>query len=425
MGIDAWSIAATDGGAASAQRYAQWAPFRWNNVGWLMDYDAVVVGAGPAGSLTAKTMAEEGLRVMLLEKRPEVGMPVRCGEAVGIKGMNEFGINGDKRFVANETRGVYLFTPDGTRVAMLNEAPNGYVLERRYFDKYLTIQAAKAGVEVLVKAYATGLIKEDGLVKGVKVKRFDEEFTLHCDCVVGADGIESKVGRWAGIDTRVPLSQMASNVQFEIAGVDVDPEILEFHFGSKVAIKGYAWVFPKGKDIVNVGLGVRGSEVTAYEHLKRFVASKENLRDGSVVGIVAGGVPVVGPNQRSVAGGVILVGDAARQVDPLTGGGIYNAMLCGVLAARVIKEAVDAEDFSEEFLAKYETKWREEIGQKLLKSMRVKEAMERLSDEDLNKIGKAMQGMNWGNVDIKDIAKSIFRMPPELLSFIRELMRKD
>jgi len=390
-----------------------------------VDYDSVVVGAGPAGSLAAKTMAEEGLKVLLLEKRAEIGMPVRCGEAVGISGLKEFGINGDKRYAANATRGTYLFTPDGTKVEMLNENPNGYVLERRYFDKHLAILAAKAGAEVSVKAYATGLVKENGLVKGVTVKRFDEEYTVDCNCVVGADGIESKVGRWSGIDTRVPISQMSANAQFEIVGVDVDPEILQFHFGSKVAPKAYAWIFPKGKDIVNVGLGVRDSKITAYEYLQRFVNSKEYLRGGSIVSIVVGGVPVVGPIQRSVAGGVLLVGDAARHVDPLTGGGIYNAMVCGRIAGRVVSEAKLAGDFSEGFLMKYEDQWKEEVGKKLLKSLRVKEAIEKMSDEDLNKVGKAMQGMNWGKVDIKDITKSIFRMPPELLSFIRELMKKD
>ncbi len=388
-----------------------------------MGYDSVVVGAGPAGSIAAKTMASEGLRVLLLEKRPEVGMPVRCGEAMGIASLNEFGIPGDRRFVANETNGVNIYTPDGTKIEMRNTKPNGYVLERRYFDKYLAIQAAKAGAEVSVKTYATGLLKENGRVKGLRLKKFDEEYTVECDCVVGADGIESKVGRWSGIDTRVPISQMTSNVQFEIAGVDVDPGLLEFYFGSKVAPMGYIWVFPKGGDVANVGLGVRESKMTAYEHLKNFVASKANLRKGSVVGVVAGGVPVIGPNQPSVAEGVILVGDAARQVDPLTGGGIYNAMHCRAIAGQVVKEAADAMDFSEGFLKKYEDIWREEVGKKLLKSMRIKEILERMTDEQLNKIGKAMKGMNWGDVDIKDITKSIFKMPPEMMKFIRELMR--
>ncbi|MEE8167942.1 MAG: NAD(P)/FAD-dependent oxidoreductase [Candidatus Hydrothermarchaeales archaeon] len=388
-----------------------------------MDYDVVVVGAGPAGSMVARTLAENGASVLVVEKRPEIGMPVRCGEATGLRTLQEFAIPKDERFIVNETNGVYIFSPDGTRAEMLSSEPNTYILERRYFDKYLAIQAARAGAEVVTKAYATGLLRNEGAVR-VKLKRFGDNTTIKCKCVVGADGVESKVGRWVGIDTRTPLQQMSSSVQFEIAGVDVDPDILEFYFGNRVAPKGYVWVFPKGKDVANVGLGVRGHSATAFSYLKKFIASKPNLRKGSVVGIVAGGVPVEGPVKKSVADGVLLVGDAARQVDPLTGGGIYNAMHCGVIAGQVITEALEREDFSAASLSIYEERWRAEIGQKLLKSQRIKEAMEKLSDSDLNKIVKAMQNVNWGDMNIKDVTKMVFRMPPELLNFIRNLLKK-
>ncbi len=387
-----------------------------------MDYDAVVVGAGPGGSTAASTLAKGGARVLLVEKRAEIGMPVRCGEAVGISALSEFGIKSDEKFIANKTSGVYLYSPSGIRVEMLSTKPNGYVLERRYFDKYLAINAAKAGAQVAARTYATGLVRKSGIAE-LKLKRFDEEFAVRCRCVVGADGIEGKVGKWAGIDTRTPLDQMTSNAQFEMAGVDVEPEILEFHFGSSIAPRGYAWIFPKGEGVANVGLGIRDQR-TAYAYLKKFVESKENLKKGSIVGVVAGGVPVAGPSQATVVDNVVLVGDAARQVDPLTGGGIYNAMRCGALAGEVILEALAEGDLSKESLSRYEERWRATIGQKLLRSQRVKEALEKLSDEDLDKIAKAMQGLDWGDIDIKDAAKTIFKMPPELLGFIKSLLKK-
>ncbi len=388
-----------------------------------MDYDVVVVGAGPGGSIVASTLAKGGARVLLAEKRAEIGMPVRCGEAVGISALREFGIKGDEKFIANETSGVYLHSPSGIRVEMLNQKPNGYILERRYFDKHLAMEAARAGAEVSARTYATGLARKNDALE-LKLKRFDEEFTVQCRCVVGADGIEGKVGKWAGIDTRTSLDQMTSNAQFEMAGVELEPRILEFFFGSRVAPKGYAWVFPKGDDVANVGLGIRDSKETAYAHLKRFVESQENLKKGSIVGVVAGGVPVSGPIQTTVSDGVVLVGDAARQVDPLTGGGIYNAMRCGAMAGETILEAMTEGDFSKERLMKYEEKWRATIGQKLLRSQRVKEALEKLSDSDLDKIAKAMQGLDWGDIDIKDAARTVFKMPPELLSFIKSLLVK-
>lgn len=388
-----------------------------------MDYDAVVVGAGPGGTMTAKTLAESGAGVLVVEKRPEIGVPVRCGEGTGIQGLKDLGIKPDPKFIANEIYGEYLYSPDGTKVDMRGEKPNGYVLERRMFDKHLGILAARAGATVRTRTTATGLIKENGCVKGVKLKHFNDEYEVLCNVVVGADGIEGRVGRWAGIDTRTRLGEMASNVQFEMAGIDIEePNVLEFYIGDNYAPGGYAWIFPKSEDVANVGLGIRRSKETALHYLKKFIESKDNLKKGSVVGIVVGGVPVQGPMERSVADGVVLVGDAARQIDPLTGGGIYNAMYCGTLAGKVIKEALDHGDFSEDFLKRYHEEWSNAIGEGLLRSLRIKEILDKLSDDDLNEVAKLMQGMKFGDIDIKEVSSAVDQFPPELINFVQSLL---
>lgn len=388
-----------------------------------MGYDAVIIGAGPGGSMTAKILAEHGASVLLVEKRPEIGMPVRCGEGTGIGGLKELGIEINKRFIARETCGAYIYSPNGTRVEMLSKKPNGYVLERRIFDKYLAVNAAKAGAEVRVRTYATGLIKDNGSVNGVKLKHFDEIYDIKCKCVVGADGIEGNVGRWAGIPPRTKLSQMTSNAQFEIAGIEMEnPNVMEFYFGTKVAPKGYAWIFPKGEDVANVGLGARNLKEPTIEYLKRFIESKENLKRGMVVGMVVGGVPVQGPVEKSVSDGVLLVGDAARHIDPLTGGGVYNAMRCGVIAGKVIKEAIDKNDFSEKMLMKYEAEWRSTVGKSLMKSLRIKEFLEKMSDEDMDATARALQEIKFGDVDIKDVTKTVFKLPPHFIKFVKGLV---
>jgi len=130
---------------------------------------------------------------------------------------------------------------------------------------------------------------------------------------------------------------------------------------------------------------------------QRFISSKKNLQ-GSVIGIVAGAVPVQGSVEKSVGDGVLLVGDAARQVDPLTGGGIYNAMHCGTIAAEVIKEAVQRNDFSEKVL---------------LTSLKIKGILEKMSDEDLDAVARAMQAYKFKNIDIKDVGTIISSLPPD------------
>ncbi|MEE8357892.1 MAG: FAD-dependent oxidoreductase, partial [Candidatus Hydrothermarchaeales archaeon] len=113
-----------------------------------MDYDVVVVGAGPGGSMTAKCLADEGVDVLLVEKRPEIGTPVRCGEGTGYPGLKKHGIELKKEFVARTLKGYNIYAPDGTRVSVPYSEPHSVILERRIFDKYLAIKAAKAGAEV-------------------------------------------------------------------------------------------------------------------------------------------------------------------------------------------------------------------------------------------------------------------------------------
>lgn len=390
-----------------------------------MGYDAVVVGAGPAGSMTAKTLAAGGSEVLLVEKRPEIGVPVRCGEATGIAGLNELGVEANKWFVANSTRGAHIYAPDKTRVELVTEEPINYILERCLFDKHLALQAAKAGAEVKVNTAVKGLIIKDGAVKGVVLEQ-DDRYEVECGCVVGADGIEGMVGRWAGLNTRTRLREMTSDVQFELAGVELEQEdIMDFYFSRELAPGGYAWVFPKGRGVANVGLGVRGAPETALEYLRKFIDSMRPLRNAKVIGIVAGGVPLQGPLERTVGNGVLLVGDAARQVDPLTGGGIYNAMHCGVIAGKTILKAIAKKDFGEAVLMDYEREWRSSIGTTLLQSLQIRRMHENFSDEEINAAAKLMKEMIRGEFGINGDTQLMRGMPSDILHFIHTLLLKN
>ncbi|RCV63049.1 digeranylgeranylglycerophospholipid reductase [Methanophagales archaeon] len=128
-------------------------------------YDVVVVGAGPAGSVTAKTAAEHGLDVLLIERNQEIGVPVKCAEGVS-KDIEKFVVP-DKKWVSAVVKGANIYSPDGTKVAMAGNKMEdvGYVLERRIFDKFLACEAARAGADVRVKTEAYGIIKRKGMQK--------------------------------------------------------------------------------------------------------------------------------------------------------------------------------------------------------------------------------------------------------------------
>jgi digeranylgeranylglycerophospholipid reductase len=179
--------------------------------------------------------------------------------------------------------------------------------------------------------------------------------------------------------------------QYLLAGIEIDPACTCYTIDHRIAPGGYAWIFPKGEGPANVGLGVQADlwEDAANAHvaqdpvevgtgnvlgfLTRFIESHPTLSQGYPVTLVTGNVPVATPPAPMVTGGLMLVGDAARQVDPLTGGGITNAMHAGRLAARVTVEALEVNDSSAAFLSRYEEAWRRTIGRKMERNYRLRE----------------------------------------------------
>jgi digeranylgeranylglycerophospholipid reductase len=369
-------------------------------------YDVVVVGAGPAGSVTARTAAENGLEVLLIERNAEIGVPVKCAE--GVSREIERYVEIDPRWICTEVKGIITYGPDGTAVTLSVEGSEvaGYVLERRLFDKYLAQQAARAGAEVRVKTQAYGLVQEGGYAKGVYVRTPEDERGIHADVVVGADGVESRVGRWAGIDTRLPLSDVGTCAEFLMSDVEVDEHYLETYFSQSIAPKGYLWIFPKGKRCANVGLGI-GGDVSdeghrARDYLRSFV--DQRFPDGKVLAEIYGAVPLSGPVYETVANGVVLVGDAARHVQPITGGGILQAIQGGRIAGEVIAKAVKERNVSKKRLREYEKRWKREFGRVLEVGLKAKNIVLNLNEQELTKFFQPLGG----EIKLKEYSERAF-----------------
>ena len=134
------------------------------------EYDVIIAGAGPAGSMAAQVCAEGGLSVLLLEKRQEIGAPKRCAEGIGIKPLKLLGFTGNENFITQKINGAIVVSPDNTEVMVEYGGDRGVILERKLFDKALCYRAAEAGAKIIAKAYVTGIIKENGKISGAKVK---------------------------------------------------------------------------------------------------------------------------------------------------------------------------------------------------------------------------------------------------------------
>ncbi|MGD0717499.1 MAG: NAD(P)/FAD-dependent oxidoreductase [Halobacteriota archaeon] len=393
------------------------------------DYDVIVVGAGPAGCIAAQTAAAE-CDVLLIEKRQEIGSPVRCGEAVGRQELLEFlGSAADPKWIASEINAARVNAPDGTTVDFSGEMfhredPLGYILERKIFDRELAKNAARAGADVMVRTRATGLIIEHGVVKGVTMNWLGEELAVRSRVVIGADGVESQVGRWGGINTTLKLKDIISCAQYHLDNVDVLDRTMDFYIGSQYSPGSYAWIFPKGDHAANVGLAVLGSKITdkrPVDYLNEFVADK--FPDGQPVEFVVGGVPLSEGLKTMTSDGLMLVGDAARLTDQLTGEGIMEGLSSGTTAGTVACKAVQQKDASMKVLREYETEYNGNyFGRQRKFAHRAKELFVHRSDEELNRMVRAVHDIRVEEVTMKGIIIRLLKNDPKLLLMIRHLL---
>ncbi len=386
----------------------------------LIETDVLVIGAGPAGSSTAKHAALNGAEVILMDKKSEIGSPKRCAEGVSKEGLKKLGIEPNSRWVTKELSGVRLISPNGTDVWMKEDQVKlpeaGYILERKVFDKFMAMDAARAGATIMIKTLARGMRKDyDGYI--VSCESMGEDFEIKAKIVVGADGPESRVGRWGGLKTAVKPKNMESGIQFEMVGLEMeDPDVIEFYFGS-VAPGGYAWIFPKGDDIANVGLGIVSTvtDKSAYEHLVEFVKNCPATQNAQPVELNVGGDPVGGMTKTLVKDNLMIVGDSAGHVNPLTGGGIITALEAGMYAGEVAAAAVKEDNFTEKRLKEYQEKCKKEIGDSFDKYLKTKDYLLSLSDSDLDSIAAAFQDTEFENISTKELIKLLIKVSPKAL----------
>jgi len=392
-----------------------------------MKYDAVVVGSGPAGSVAARFAAELGVKVLVIERRSEVGVPVLCGEGISRKIDDWDMLEGD-RWIAGRMDGARIYSPDKTRVTLSAEQAGnetGYVVYRDIFDQELARRAIKAGSEYMMNTQAIGLLKKEDNITGIKAKHFDEILEIDADIIVGADGVDSKVGQWANINTRLDPKDLETCCQYTLSNIDVKDAYCEFYLGKEIAPGGYVWVFPKGPGIANVGIGILASlseSAMAKKLLDDFIQKDPRLKNGSPIRFLAGAVPVANPVE-TVRDNLLLVGDAARHVDPITGGGLTHCLEGGKIAGEIIGKAVKKKDFSQEFLSEYEKRWKEAFGQKIKRNYIVKEILIDMNDKTFNKIAHSLKDIVFDEISTYALIKAIVKKHPTLMMKLAPLLK--
>ncbi len=381
----------------------------------MMKMQIAVIGAGPAGSIAAETAASRGMEVALIDRKEEIGSPVQCGGFLPethelLKVMPRARLPSalmemPSRCILHRTRVQRIYAPSGKSKEFSVE---GRVLDRRVFDRYLAYRAACAGAKVLPATRAS-LERGEIKLKG----RFRGSFTP--DVVIGSDGPHSCIARSMG----TPRGEMGICMEYEMADVKIDPDAAEMYFSARYAPGGYAWIIPQGRDVANVGIGVRSSylgKVRLPQVLDRFISEHpiagEKLRQGEVLAVMRGIVPAGGSPGDIQRENILLAGDAAGHVLATSGGGIPLAAVAGMVAGEVAAEYLMGQAKLEE----YQSRIYSEFGTELQRSVRIRRMVDMVmkSDRMLDALFAALP---------PEQIKSIMRAQiPPALSIVGELI---
>lgn len=386
----------------------------------MIETDVLVIGAGPAGSAAAKHAALGGADVILIDKKSEIGTPKRCAEGIYDHGLQWLGIEPNPAWAVQRINGGIIIAPDRTRLTLDETVlpEKGYIIERKVFDKYMAMDAARAGAKIMVKTLAKSVMK-DGDSKGpfyiIHCEHMDELIEIKAKIVIAADGPESRIAKAFGINSTTNPKHMMSGVQYEMVGVNCERmDLIELHLGA-FADGGYAWVFPKGDDIANVGIAISStSKRPAIEYLNEFIASYPPLNNAKAVEINVGGDPIGGMIEPIYDDNFLVCGDAAGQVDPITGGGIILGMLGGKTAGQVAARAIRDNDYSKERLKEYHVLYDEYTQGAIPKLEIARDVYLSLSDDDLNQIVHAFEGLDYRNMSLRDVLGVFLKISPRL-----------
>ena len=339
-------------------------------------YDVLVIGGGPVGSYVAYKLAEMGYGVVVLEQKKRLGEQVCCTGIIGQECVSSFAV--DDNVILRRVNGAKLFSPSGKWLRLWREQTQACIIDRAAFDMAMASRAQDKGADYLIDSFVADLEIRDSQIR-VGVAHQGEGLNLEARAVIIATGFGSKLAAKLGLGK---VSDFVMGAQTEVETIGIGE--VEVYFGQEIAPGFFAWLVPTSSQVARLGLLSRHSPQL---YLKKLMSSL--LAQGKIVSaegeLSYGRIPLK-PLPRTYSERVMVVGDAAGQVKPTTGGGIYYGLLCADIAANTLHRALGSNDLSARSLADYERKWKRKLGRELRIGYWARKFYERLSDQQIDRL---------------------------------------
>lgn len=340
----------------------------------------VIAGAGPGGSRSAIELARAGLKVLLLEEHAQVGTPLHCSGLVTPRTIHEAGIG--PWVVQHQISGGIVHSSFGGSLRLGGDRVRALVIDRQGLDRWLAQQAVEAGAE-LALGCRLETIEREGRILRLGYSHQATRRYVTAPLLIGADGAGSRVARFLG------QRSLAGRIRAMGATVSI-PHQTEEHSvrvfaGDSLAPGWFGWMIPQGNGIARVGIGTAVRSQASPRQLLNQLSERfpEEFAHARFQTHTGGIIPLYQPI-RTYGDNVMLVGDAARQVKPFSGGGIRTALVGARLSAQAALEALETGDLSASFLARYEHRWRREMGKEFETELHLRSIARHLDEVQLH-----------------------------------------
>jgi len=354
----------------------------------------IVVGGGPCGSFSALTAARLGADVIVFEEHKEIGVPSHCAGHVSLRGLQRLKLSLPREVVENQFKGAVFYSPSGCEFGVRFASPVTCVLDRALFDKHLAELAEEAGVRYSRGARVNSFVWGNGFVRGVSVKGD----VIESNIVIDSEGCSSVLLKKAGLMT-LDKSMVVNGVEGHVDRVNnVSMDTVEVYLGRGYASGLFAWIIPRQDGSAKVGLATSiGNPRKCLEHfVSHNPKAREKLKQSRFVNLSYHPIPLGGPITKTYYSGLLIVGDAASQVKPTTGGGVVMGLNCAKIAGETAYQAIQKGDISENFLSLYQQRWKKAIGFDMVVMRHVRLMLNRLSDDELDRIIGLCSKLNVG-----------------------------
>ena len=335
-------------------------------------YHLVVIGGGPSGSVGAREAVKRGLKVVLIEKKRNVGRPVHCTGLFSKRTIETLTVS--PSLILNEIKGAHIYSPDKRCLTIASPNTQAYVVDRESFDKELLFKAEEEGVEVHLETEGIGI---DG--NTIRVNHKGKESLLRSEVFVGAWGHQkekrSPFGNFPPHKKNLYGLQMIGSYSVK------DKNFVELFFGNRYSDCFFGWAVPLRKKLAKIGL-LSSSFSKSKEGLKNLLEDLNLSPEKAPIG----GIIPIGPPKRTVADNILICGDAAAHAKPTSGGGVYTGTLCAMIAGKTVADHLN----KEVPLLRYDKEWREKIEKELRMGMLIHRLLSRMTDRRLNGILKVL-----------------------------------